>query len=59
RRSESVIKYIQARKPLPDDRFVAWGFGEEFLVNDCIDDTPCDENSHALNRRTELKVVEH
>jgi outer membrane protein OmpA-like peptidoglycan-associated protein len=59
RRSESVIKYIQARKPLPDDRFVSWGFGEEFLVNDCLDNVPCDENSHALNRRTELKVVEH
>ncbi len=59
RRSESVIKYIQARKPLPDERFVSWGFGEEFLVNDCSDNVPCDENSHALNRRTELKVVEH
>ncbi len=58
RRSESVIKYIQARKPVPDDRFVLWGFGEEFLINDCSDAVPCDEDAHALNRRTELKVVE-
>lgn len=59
RRSMAVIKYIQARKPIPDDRFVSWGFGEEFLVNDCSDGIPCDEKAHALNRRTELKVVEH
>jgi outer membrane protein OmpA-like peptidoglycan-associated protein len=59
RRSEAVIKYIQARRPIPDDRFVAWGFGEEFLVNNCADDVTCDENAHALNRRTELKAVEH
>jgi outer membrane protein OmpA-like peptidoglycan-associated protein len=58
RRSESVVKYIQARKPIPSERFVAWGFGEEFLVNDCTDGVNCDEASHALNRRTELKVVE-
>ncbi len=58
RRSESVVKYIQARKPIPNERFVSWGFGEEFLVNDCADAVPCDEDAHALNRRTELKVVE-
>ncbi len=58
RRSESVVKYIQARKPIPSERFVAWGFGEEFLINDCNDGVPCDENAHALNRRTELKVIE-
>jgi outer membrane protein OmpA-like peptidoglycan-associated protein len=58
RRSESVIQYIQARKPIPTERFVSWGFGEEFLVNDCNDGVPCDETAHALNRRTELKVVE-
>jgi OmpA family len=58
RRSESVMKYIQSKKPLPDDRFVLWGFGEEFLVNECADGVECGEERHASNRRTELKVVE-
>ncbi|MFN8396358.1 MAG: OmpA family protein [Bacteroidia bacterium] len=58
RRSESVVKYIQARRPLPDDRFISWGFGEEFLLNECGDGATCDETAHAMNRRTELKVVE-
>jgi outer membrane protein OmpA-like peptidoglycan-associated protein len=58
RRSESVIQYIQARKPIPTERFIAWGFGEEFLLNECLDGVNCDENAHAMNRRTELKVVE-
>jgi outer membrane protein OmpA-like peptidoglycan-associated protein len=57
-RSESVVKYIQSQKPLSDDRFVLWGFGEEFLVNECADGVECSEERHASNRRTELKVVE-
>lgn len=58
RRSESVVRYIQERRNLPDERFISWGFGEEYLLNDCADGTKCDEEEHALNRRTELKLVE-
>jgi outer membrane protein OmpA-like peptidoglycan-associated protein len=59
RRSESVVQYIQARKPIPTERFISWGFGEEFVLNECLDGVNCDENAHAMNRRTELKVVEN
>lgn len=58
RRSEAVVKYIQARRPLPDERFVAWGFGEDYLLNECSDGVQCTEEQHAANRRTELKVIE-
>ncbi len=58
RRSESVVAYIQTHLPLPDDRFIAWGFGEEYLLNRCADGVNCTEEEHANNRRTELKLVE-
>ncbi len=58
RRSESVVEYIQTRRPLPDDRFISWGFGEEYLLNDCADGANCTEEEHSSNRRTELKLVE-
>lgn len=58
RRSESVIEYIRTRRPIPEDRFVSWGFGEAYPLNQCIDGVNCDEESHAVNRRTEIKAVE-
>jgi hypothetical protein len=58
RRSESVIEYIQTRRPLPDERFISWGFGEEYLLNNCADGARCSEEEHSANRRTELKLVE-
>jgi outer membrane protein OmpA-like peptidoglycan-associated protein/tetratricopeptide (TPR) repeat protein len=57
KRSDEVIKYIQARKAIPDERFVAWGFGEEYLLNDCTDGAPCSEEEHKVNRRTEIKII--
>ncbi|MBP6511828.1 MAG: OmpA family protein [Bacteroidia bacterium] len=36
---------------------VSWS-GESVLVNDCGDESPCSEELHQLNRRTEMMVVE-
>jgi outer membrane protein OmpA-like peptidoglycan-associated protein len=58
RRSDAVIQYIQARRQIPSERFISWGFGEEYLLNDCVDGKPCTEEEHARNRRTEIKIVE-
>ena len=58
RRSDAVIKYIQARRQIPDERFISWGFGEEYLLNECVDGKPCSEEEHAKNRRTDIKIVE-
>jgi len=58
RRSESVVQFIKARRNLPADRFISWGFGEEYLMNKCADGVDCSEEDHARNRRTDLKFVE-
>lgn len=42
---------------IPADRIdVVWR-GEEALVNDCIDDVPCDPRQHRMNRRAEVYIV--
>lgn len=58
KRSESVIEYIRTRRPIPEDRFVSWGFGEAYPLNQCTDGVNCDEEAHSVNRRTEIKAVE-
>jgi outer membrane protein OmpA-like peptidoglycan-associated protein len=39
------------------DRLYAEWFGEQRPLNGCLDDVPCEENEHEINRRAELKLV--
>jgi outer membrane protein OmpA-like peptidoglycan-associated protein len=54
RRSQAVISYIRARRPIPVSKFSTEDFGEYYLLNDCKDGIPCTEEEHEVNRRTEL-----
>lgn len=58
RRADAIVAWLSGRG-VPADRLVAKGYGETKLVNDCDDGTPCDEDAHQLNRRTEFKVIEN
>ena len=56
RRSKSVKDYILSKgvssKQIGN---LSWS-GETVMVNQCIDDEPCTEEMHQLNRRTEITV---
>jgi outer membrane protein OmpA-like peptidoglycan-associated protein len=39
------------------DRLYAEWFGEQRPLNGCLDDVPCEEDQHEINRRAELKLV--
>lgn len=39
------------------DRLYAEWFGEQRPLNGCLDNVPCEENEHEINRRAELKLV--
>ncbi len=39
------------------DRIIAKGYGETKLLNECADGVNCTEAQHAINRRTEMKVI--
>ncbi len=62
RRAKSAVDYV-VKKGINIHRFVAIGYGESKLTNDCACEpgnySPCDENQHQANRRTEIKVLKY
>ncbi len=56
RRAKSVVRWL-IKRGISRARIRAKGYGEENLVNNCVDYTPCSEEEHQLNRRTEFRVI--
>ena len=56
RRADSVVDWLTERG-VERDRLVARGYGEKVNVNDCVNNVPCSEGQHQMNRRTEFKVI--
>ena len=56
RRADSVVAWLTERG-VDRDRLVARGYGEKVNVNDCVNNVPCSEGQHQMNRRTEFKVI--
>ena len=56
RRAQSCFDYLLANGVVKD-RMKAKGYGESVLLNDCGNDEECSEEEHALNRRTEIKII--
>jgi outer membrane protein OmpA-like peptidoglycan-associated protein len=52
-------KLYLVSKGINTSRIVAVGYGESRLLNHCKDGVKCPEDAHALNRRTEVKVISH
>jgi len=57
RRSKSVKAYLIS-KGIKNSRIKIKGYGETKLINHCADGVKCSENEHAINRRTEVKVLD-
>jgi outer membrane protein OmpA-like peptidoglycan-associated protein len=56
-RAESAVNYILESGLIDRSRLKAKGYGETYLTNKCEDGTPCSEEEHIRNRRTELKII--
>lgn len=62
KRAKRTMKWIRERIENPS-RVSAKGYGEDFILNDCKcgftdeNNQICSEEEHALNRRTEFKVI--
>lgn len=56
RRAQSVVNYLMG-KGINASRLVAKGFGESRLKNRCSDGATCTEQEHAVNRRTEFRIL--
>jgi len=57
RRAQAAVDYIIS-EGIDTDRLIARGYGETQLINKCLDNVPCSEQEHQVNRRTEFKVIE-
>lgn len=57
KRAKAAVDYLIA-KGINKKRLKAIGYGETRLLNKCSNDVSCSEEEHAVNRRTEFKIVE-
>ncbi len=56
RRAEAVVDWL-VEKGVSLDRLVPRGYGETVPVNDCVNNVPCNERKHQMNRRTEFRIL--
>ncbi len=57
RRAEAVVNYLVS-KGVDRSLLVPVGYGESRLKNHCSDGVPCSESEHAVNRRTEFRLIQ-
>ncbi len=55
-RASAVVDYL-IRNGIDRNRLIAKGYGENEIVNECLNGVNCDEAKHQENRRTEFKVL--
>jgi outer membrane protein OmpA-like peptidoglycan-associated protein len=55
RRATEARNYLLS-KGVPASKIVIRGYGEDKLLNDCVDEKECTEEQHAANRRVELRI---
>ncbi|WP_224490188.1 OmpA family protein [Robertkochia flava] len=56
RRAKRIVDYAVS-KGIDASRLIAVGLGENQLVNNCVEGTPCTPEQHRENRRTEYKLL--
>jgi outer membrane protein OmpA-like peptidoglycan-associated protein/tetratricopeptide (TPR) repeat protein len=55
-RASAVVDYL-IRNGVDRSRLIAKGYGENEVVNECLNGVSCSEYKHQENRRTEFKVL--
>jgi peptidoglycan-associated lipoprotein len=56
RRAQSAKNWL-VRNGVKENRIEAVGYGENRILNQCINGIDCTEDEHRLNRRTEFKII--
>lgn len=55
-RANASVDYVVSQG-IERSRITGKGYGETVLLNRCADGVDCSETEHAINRRTEMKVI--
>ena len=53
RRAKAAVEYLKS-KGIDESRIKSKGYGEDKLINQCVNGVECKEESHQMNRRTEF-----
>ena len=56
RRAKAAVSYLKSQG-IDAERIRSKGYGEEKLVNECVNGVECDDSKHQMNRRTEFNFV--
>jgi len=57
KRARNTMQWILDNSELSSNRIVSRGYGETKLLNKCGSSSDCTEAEHAINRRTEFKIL--
>ena len=56
RRARAAVEYLKAQG-IEASRIRSQGYGEEKLINQCVNGVECQDEAHQMNRRTEFNFV--
>ncbi len=56
RRAKAAVEYLKS-KGIDENRIRSKGYGEDKLINQCVNGVECKDESHQMNRRTEFNFV--
>ncbi|MCA0932945.1 OmpA family protein [Lutimonas saemankumensis] len=56
RRARAAVEYLKS-KGIDESRIRSKGYGEDKLMNQCVNGIDCTDESHQMNRRTEFNFV--
>ncbi len=56
RRAKAAVEYLKS-KGIDASRIKSKGYGEDKLINQCVNGVECREESHQMNRRTEFNFL--
>jgi outer membrane protein OmpA-like peptidoglycan-associated protein len=57
KRAQTAVAYVLKDGTVDNTRLKAKGYGFTQVLNDCKFGIPCSDEAHAVNRRTELKLI--
>jgi len=57
KRAQSAVNYIIENSDIPRSSITSRGYGETDLLNKCTSFVECSDAEHAINRRTEIKIL--
>jgi outer membrane protein OmpA-like peptidoglycan-associated protein/tetratricopeptide (TPR) repeat protein len=57
KRAQAAYDYLVSKK-ISKSRLNAIGYGESKILNECVNNIPCDDLDHSVNRRTEFKIFQ-